>query len=144
MSLPRLRPAAGEFEPRHLLPDRELVQLLCALRVTFPQVGIVLSTREPAPLRDALIPLGVTMMSAGSHTEPGGYTGQGREALHHTVRGRTVGIGAGEIAADAVATGQFDIADERSPGEIAQVLRQRHGLEPVWKDWDHALAESVE
>lgn len=138
VSLPRLRPAAGEFEPRFTLPDRELVQLICALRIAFPQVGIVLSTREPQELRDALIPLGVTMMSAGSHTEPGGYTGQGREALHHTVRGRQTS--AGELAADALATGQFDIADLRSAGEIAARLRQ-DGFEPVWKDWDNALAQ---
>jgi 2-iminoacetate synthase len=101
-------------------------------------VGIVLSTREPAALRDAILPLGVTMMSAGSHTEPGGYTGQGREALHRTVRGRSVAIA---DEADARATGQFDIADGRSAREVAEILRQRHRLEPVWKDWDQALAE---
>ena len=56
----------------------------------FPDVGIVLSTRESAKLRDGLVPLGVTMMSAGSHTEPGGYTGAGKEKLHQTVRGRIV------------------------------------------------------
>ena len=75
ISLPRLRPAAGKFEPRYPMTNRELAQLVCALRIMFPQVGIVLSTREPAELRDGLVPLGVTMMSAGSHTEPGGYTG---------------------------------------------------------------------
>lgn len=138
VSLPRLRPAAGEFEPRHPLGDRDLVQLICALRIAFPQVGIVLSTREPQELRDALIPLGVTMMSAGSHTEPGGYTGQGREALHHTVRGRQTPVG--ELAEDARATGQFDIADRRPAGEIAERLRAG-GFEPVWKDWDDALAQ---
>ena len=74
VSLPRLRPAAGDFHPTHPLPDREFIQVLCALRVTFPQIGIVLSTRESEALRDAVAPLGVTMMSAGSHTEPGGYT----------------------------------------------------------------------
>ena len=70
------------------MTDRELAQLICAFRITFPQVGIVLSTRERAALRDALASLGVTMMSAGSHTEPGGYTGQGDDELHRTVRGR--------------------------------------------------------
>ena len=56
VSLPRLRPAAGGFAPRFTMSDRELAQLICALRIAFPQVGIVLSTRERASLRDALVP----------------------------------------------------------------------------------------
>jgi len=136
VSLPRMRPAVGGFEPRYFLPDREFVQLVCALRISFPQVGIVLSTREPAALRDALLPLGITMMSAGSHTEPGGYTGQGKEALHHTVRGKKVDIAI--MPPDASATEQFTIADERSAADIAALLR-RKGFEPVWKDWDKAI-----
>ena len=137
VSLPRLRPAAGGFRPLFAMSDREVVQLVCALRITFPQVGIVLSTRERAPLRDALGSIGVTMMSAGSHTEPGGYTRQGREHLHRTVRGRIVAPEY-QDGEDEVATGQFEISDERSPAEIAAVLR-RCGIEPVWKDWDQAL-----
>lgn len=140
VSLPRLRPCAGSFEPAHPLGDRDLVQLVCAVRVCFPQVGLVLSTREPAPLRDALLPLGVTMMSAGSHTEPGGYTGAGREDLHLTVRGKAVAPD--DLAADAEAAGQFEIADERSPAEVAAVLRAR-GFEPVWKDWDAAILSAA-
>ena len=137
VSLPRLRPAAGDFRPLFSITDRELAQLVCALRLTFPQLGIVLSTRERAALRDKLALIGVTLMSAGSHTEPGGYTRQGREHLHRTVRGRIVApeFQDGE---DQLATGQFEISDERSPAEIAAVLRRR-GLEPVWKDWDQAL-----
>jgi len=137
VSVPRLRPAAGGFSPLFTMSDRELVQLVCALRITFPQVGIVLSTRERAQLRDALAPIGITMMSAGSHTEPGGYTRQGREHLHRTVRGRIVAPEY-QDGEDQLATGQFDISDERSAAEIAAVLRHR-GLEPVWKDWDQAL-----
>jgi 2-iminoacetate synthase len=137
VSVPRLRPASGGFRPLFTMSDRELVQLVCALRITFPQVGIVLSTRERAPLRDALTSIGVTMMSAGSHTEPGGYTGQGREHLHHTVRGRIVAPEY-QHGEDQLATGQFEISDERSPAEIAAVLH-RCGIEPVWKDWDRAL-----
>ncbi len=138
VSLPRLRPAAGEFQPLFAMTDRELAQLICALRLTFPQVGIVLSTRETGPLRDTLVSLGVTMMSAGSHTEPGGYTRQGREDLHLTLRGRIV---APEFqdGLDEIATGQFEISDERSAAEIAGVLRDR-GYEPVWKDWDQVLS----
>jgi len=136
-SLPRLRPAAGGFHPLFSMTDRELVQLICALRITFPQLGIVLSTRERASLRDSLALIGVTMMSAGSHTEPGGYTGQGREHVHRTVRGRIVAPEY-QTREDELATGQFEISDERSPAEIAALLRRR-GLEPVWKDWDQAL-----
>jgi 2-iminoacetate synthase len=135
VSLPRLRPAVGEFVAPFSLGDRELGQMICAFRICFPQVGIVLSTREPAPLRDALASLGVTMMSSGSHTEPGGYTGQGRGAVHQTVRGRILPP---DESADALATGQFEISDERSPAEVAKVLR-RAGFEPVWKDWEQAL-----
>ncbi len=143
ISLPRLRPCAGDFEPLTHMTDRDLVQLVCALRLTFPDVGLVLSTRESAKLRDGLIPLGVTLISAGSHTEPGGYTGAGKEKLHHTERGRIVELGASEWAAAAEskttsATGQFQIADERSPREMAELIR-RLGYEPVWKDWDAAL-----
>jgi 2-iminoacetate synthase len=144
LSLPRLRPHAGEFQPLTSMTDRELVQLVCALRLTFPDVGLVLSTREPAALRDGLFPLGITHISAGSHTEPGGYTGAGKENIHRTERGRIVPLadGASEWAVPengrTNATGQFAIADERSPREISAVL-ERLGYEPVWKDWDGAL-----
>ena len=141
ISLPRLRPCAGEFEPLTHMSDREMVQLVCAFRVMFPDVGLVLSTRESPRLRDGLMPLGITLMSAGSHTEPGGYTGAGKEKLHHTERGRIVELGASEWAGNgksAHATEQFNIADQRSPFEVAERIRGL-GYEPVWKDWDAAL-----
>jgi 2-iminoacetate synthase len=138
VSLPRLRPAAGEFQPHFSMSDRELARLICAFRVTFPQISLVLSTRERASLRDALAPLGITMMSAGSHTEPGGYTGQGSENLHQTIRGRIVAPDF-QDGQDQLATGQFEISDERSPAEVASFLRDK-GFDPVWKDWDQALA----
>jgi 2-iminoacetate synthase len=137
VSVPRLRPAAGEFQPEHAMADRDLVHLVCALRITFPQVGIVLSTREAPALRDLLATIGATMMSAGSHTEPGGYTRQGKEKMHFTVRGRIVAPDA-NATEESFATGQFEITDSRSPAEIAAVLRER-GIEAVWKDWDAAL-----
>jgi 2-iminoacetate synthase len=136
VSLPRLRPHAGDFQPLTTLSDRKLVQLVCALRLVFPDAGLVLSTREPAHLRNGLFGLGVTHISAGSHTEPGGYTGAGKEHLHLTQRGRIVPLA--EKSADACATGQFEIADERSPREVAAVI-ERMGYEVVWKDWDAAL-----
>jgi 2-iminoacetate synthase len=110
VALPRLRPAAGGYEPADPVGDAELVQILCALRLTLPDVGISLSTREPPALRDGLLRLGVTTMSAGSHTEPGGY------------------------AAPSDAEPQFAISDERSPAAVAAAVRAA-GYDPVWKDW---------
>ena len=144
ISLPRLRPCAGEFEPLTYMSDRDLVQTICALRLMFPDVGIVLSTRETPRLRYGLIPLGVTMMSAGARTEPGGYTGAGKDNIHHTERGviKELAAGASEWAPrqdrPTNATGQFNIGDERTPQEVATLIRKL-GYEPVWKDWDAAL-----
>ena len=70
-----------------------------------------LSTREAPAFRDALVPLGVTHMSAGSHTEPGGY------------------------AAASDAEPQFEVSDDRAPADVAAALR-RAGYDPVWKDWE--------
>ena len=102
----------------------------------FPQVGIVLSTREAAPLRDSLFPLGVTHISAGSQTDPGGYTGAGTDDLHLTVKGRRVELD--EPASCDRATGQFEIDDKRPVSDIAHLL-QKQGFDPVWKDWDAAI-----
>lgn len=145
ISFPRLRPHAGNHrhrtDPGLTLTDRQLVQLICAFRLTFPQVGIVLSTREPATLRDRLFPLGVTHVSAGSHTEPGGYTGAGADDLHHTIRGRRVELDPTEQTtgcSQARATPQFEIDDDRPPGAVADQLRSQ-GFDPVWKDWDREI-----
>ena len=144
ISLPRLRPCAGEFEPLTHIGDRELVQLVCAFRLFLPDAGLVLSTRESAKMRDGLIPLGITLISAGSHTEPGGYTGAGREKIHRTEGGRIVELASGASEWAPIpdratgATGQFEIADRRSPREVSELIR-RLGYEPVWKDWDAAL-----
>ncbi|HEY2429782.1 MAG TPA: radical SAM protein, partial [Acidimicrobiales bacterium] len=57
VALPRLRPAAGGYEPADPVGDRDFVQLLCALRLALPDIGISLSTREAPAFRDALVPL---------------------------------------------------------------------------------------
>lgn len=140
IAFPRMRPYAGNYQyepdPTLFLPDRGLLRLITVFREIFPQVGIVLSTREPAPLRDAIATLGVTMMSAGARTEPGGYTGAGHDDLHLTVKGRRVELA--ERSGSERATEQFQIHDTRSAAEIAAMLT-RQGLDPVWKDWDEAL-----
>jgi 2-iminoacetate synthase len=142
ISLPRLRPCAGQFQPLTQMSEREMTQLVCALRLVFPDAALVLSTREAPRLRDGLIQVGITLMSAGSHTEPGGYTGAGREKTHQTRRGRIIDTAAASewSGPDGTtnATGQFEIADDRSPREVEAVLR-RLGYDPVWKDWDAVL-----
>jgi len=144
VSFPRMRPHADasnhlhQPDPAHALSDHHFVSLICAFRLTFPKVGIVVSTREPAALRDGLVPLGVTHMSAGSHTEPGGYTGAGHNDLHRTIRGRRVDLDAAETSACQSATPQFSIDDKRSAADVADLIR-RHRFDPVWKDWDEAI-----
>ncbi len=114
ISLPRMRPAGGSIQPLHPVEDRTLAQIICALRIAFPEIGIVISTREEPKLRDGMIKIGATQMSAGSRTEPGGY-----------------------LAPDAQKE-QFLVEDQRSPSEIAEVLTSQ-GYEPVWKDWEASL-----
>jgi len=117
-SFPRLRPASGvsAAEFPHLLADKNLVQMMLALRLCFSDAGIVISTREPAPLRDRLIELGVTRISAGSRTNPGGYS---------------------RVESSSE---QFEVHDQRSPAEIGAVLKER-GFDLVWKDWDRAFLQ---
>jgi 2-iminoacetate synthase len=117
-SFPRLRPARDVDRTQFsLLSDKNLVQMILALRLCFADAGLTISTREPAHLRDNLVKLGITRMSAGSKTNPGGYSGQ-----------------TGSVE-------QFEIDDSRTPAQIAAMLKSQ-GLEPVWKDWDKAFAKS--
>ncbi len=119
VSFPRLLHVPERFGIPHLVSDRELVQLMLAMRLFLPEVGFNLSTRERADFRDGLIHLGVTMMSAGSSTRPGGYGTYGEETLE-----------------------QFEIEDTRSPEEVAAVIRAA-GYDPVWKDFDYAFDDAA-
>jgi len=114
LSFPRLRPFSGGLEPKVEMNDRELVQLICAYRLLNEEVELSISTRESTVFRDHVINLGITSISAGSKTNPGGY------------------------AVEPASLEQFEISDERSPAEIAAMLRKQ-GYEPVWKDWDSSL-----
>lgn len=125
LSLPRMRPAAGEFEQVEFLRDHHFAQLIAAFRIFAPHAGITLSTREPASLRDGLIPIGITSMSAGSSTEPGGYSSFDETTF--TPSSEQPGE-------------QFHIADERSPAVVAKAIALS-GYEPVWKDFDQSLLE---
>ena len=137
LSFPRLRPFSGEettgtvrpgervngatggdrpygLQPKVEMTDRELIQLICAYRLLDEEIELSLSTRESPVFRDHAIRLGITAMSAGSRTNPGGYI------------------------VDPESLEQFAISDERSPAVVAEMIR-RQGYEPVWKDWDQVL-----
>ncbi|TDX59308.1 2-iminoacetate synthase ThiH [Orenia marismortui] len=110
LSLPRLRPHIGSFQPNSIVDDPALVQIILAYRLFLPRVGISLSTRECDELRDNLLPLGITKMSAESSTAVGGYA-------------KDQGVN------------QFDISDDRTVTEVKDLLLAR-GYQPVFKDWE--------
>jgi 2-iminoacetate synthase len=111
-AIPRMRPHAGAFKAPFEVTDKNIVQAILALRLFLPRISLSLSTREDARLREALVPLGITRMSAGSITAVGGHTA-------------AVGSGAR----------QFEISDERDVGEVMSML-ERKGYQPVLKDWE--------
>jgi 2-iminoacetate synthase len=118
LSFPRIRPHEGDFQPVSVVDDRDLVQLICAFRLLSSELELSLSTREEARFRNHVHKLGITSMSAGSKTNPGGY------------------------AVDPQTLEQFEISDERSPAQVAAHL-QSAGYEAVWKDWDASYDGAV-
>lgn len=114
INFPRLCPSESGFKPQFPVSDRDLLQIILAFRIFDPDIDISISTREKPTLRDNLIPLGVTSLSAGSKTEPGGYKVH-PEALE-----------------------QFSTTDSRSPQQVASAIIDKNYY-PVWKDWDKSL-----
>lgn len=120
ISFPRLRPCEGKsssslLQPKSVMTDRQLVQLICAYRLLNPEVELSLSTRESPTFRDNVLPLGITSMSAASKTQPGGY------------------------ASDEVELEQFEISDERSAASVESMIKAK-GFDPVWRDWHSAYS----
>ena len=112
LSFPRLRPIKGEDFLSPSIDDLTFIKIICLTRILFPRVGINLSTRENAKLRDRLLGVGVTRISAGSNTSVGGYT----------------------IKPPEEQDPQFDIEDTRGVAEIVRILKERN-LDPVFTDW---------
>ncbi|MFC1478083.1 2-iminoacetate synthase ThiH [Candidatus Margulisiibacteriota bacterium] len=110
ISFPRLRYTPDGYTPHCRVTDRELLQIIFALRIFLPEISLVLSTREPAELRDNLIGFGITQLSAGSKTNPGGY--QSMET-----------------------TEQFTVEDQRELRQVMDTIKNK-GYDPVLKDWD--------
>lgn len=114
ISFPRLRPAEGDFHVPNPINDRSLVQLIAAWRLLSPDLELSLSTRERSDFRDRLVSLGITSLSAGSSTRPGGYGEDSDQTLE-----------------------QFSTDDRRCVEDVVQALK-RLDYQPVWKDWEPA------
>lgn len=115
ISFPRMRPHAGEgFQPNVVMSDKEFAQAIFAYRIFDHDIEIAMSTRERHSLRDHMTTLGITSLSAGSKTDPGGYAVYKQELE------------------------QFAVNDSRTPAEILKAVKEQ-GYEVVWKDWDLAL-----
>ena len=112
-AIPRLRPYGGNFKAMNIVSDKNVAQIIMALRIFLPRLGITLSTREDPRLRENLLPLGITRMSAGSSTRVGGHTIESPEESN---------------------LAQFEISDTRSVQEIKDMLAQK-GYQAVLKDW---------
>ncbi len=110
ISVPRIRPHVGKFGYVREVSDREMVQIMTALRIFLPRCGITVSTRESGSFRDNILPLGLTKMSADAVTSVGGRT-PGRESV-----------------------AQFEISDKRDVESVCTMLMDK-GFQPVFKDW---------
>jgi len=119
ISFPRIQPQLGGFVPDHPVDEKMLAQFIFALRIALPEIPLVLSTREPARVRDGLAGLGISKMSVASKTTVGGYSDDSEES-----------------------TEQFSISDERGIPEFCTMLRAK-GLEPVFKNWDATYRETA-
>lgn len=111
VNFPRMRPSESGFKPKSIINDRQLAQLTFAFRLFDHDADISYSTRESSFFRDNMVSLGVTSMSAGSRTEPGGYTHPTEELE------------------------QFEVCDSRTPKEVEAAIKE-NGYQPVFKDWD--------
>ena len=114
VSFPRLRTVKTATLAGCDVDDVQFVKILSLTRLAFPRVGINLSTREEPKLRDHLLEIGITRMSAGSNTSVGGYT----------------------LLEEKEQDPQFDIKDERPVDEIIKLLKARD-FDPVFTDWRH-------
>lgn len=113
VSVPRIQPQVSDFKPVSRVTDKNIVQIILALRIFLPRLGITVSTRESPAFRENILPLGITRMSAGSSTSVGGHTLYRKEGSQ---------------------SNQFEIQDQRSVDKIKDMLENK-GYQPVFKDW---------
>ncbi|MEQ8191116.1 MAG: [FeFe] hydrogenase H-cluster radical SAM maturase HydG [Candidatus Eremiobacterota bacterium] len=110
ISIPRIEPALGSdisYHPPNAVSDEDFKKIIAVLRIAVPYTGIILSTRENSSMRRSAFELGISQISAGSRTNPGGYKHD-----DHSAEGE-----------------QFSLGDTRS---MAEVIRDmiKHGYIP--------------
>ncbi|MBN2546088.1 MAG: 2-iminoacetate synthase ThiH [Spirochaetes bacterium] len=114
LGFPRINPPASDFKIPYPVQDKYFIQLISALRLYLPEVGFLLTTREKPELRNNLIGLMITQVSAGSKTSPGGYL-------------------------DNSSDEQFHVSDTRELKKMIEVVKSK-GYEAVIKDWEKNFA----
>lgn len=119
VSFPRIRPSESGFQPKKPVDDDLLLHVISVLRLFLPDSNLVISTRESPAFRDKAIFYGINQISAGSKTNPLGYSG---ECSSSFTKEQELGK-------------QFEISDSRTPQEISAIL-SNFGYDPVFKDWD--------
>ena len=100
ISIPRLEPAfnaPAAIKPPHPVSDHDFKKLVAIIRMAVPYTGMILSTRETPALRSEVFALGISQISAGSRTNPGGYQ---------------------EDSSDAFRAAQFNLGDTRTLDEV--------------------------
>jgi 2-iminoacetate synthase len=115
VSVPRIRHTAAGYIPSFDISDKDVAQLVFALRIFLPRAGITLSTRESPVFRNNMLALGITRLSAQSDTCVGGWLSD--KGTHERLE-------------------QFSIYDKRTVKNIRSLLRDK-GYQPVFKDWMH-------
>ncbi|MGV8058537.1 MAG: [FeFe] hydrogenase H-cluster radical SAM maturase HydG [Smithellaceae bacterium] len=111
ISIPRLEPAfnaPAAIAPPHPVSDHDFKKLVAIIRMAVPYTGMILSTRENPKMRSEVFALGVSQISAGSRTNPGGYQ---------------------EDSSDAFRAAQFNLGDTRTLDEVILDITE-HGHIP--------------
>jgi len=107
ISIPRLEPALNApaaIKPPHPVSDRDFKKLVAIIRMAVPYTGMILTTRETPAMRSEVFALGVSQISAGSRTNPGGYQ---------------------EDSSDAFRAAQFNLGDTRTLDEVILDIAER-------------------
>jgi 2-iminoacetate synthase len=111
MSVPRLEPAfnaPAAIAPPHPVNDHDFKKLVAIIRMAVPYTGMILSTRENPTIRSEVFALGISQISAGSRTNPGGYQ---------------------EDTSEAFRAAQFNLGDTRTLDEVILDITE-HGHIP--------------